>query len=301
VAEKPIPVDATPVPEIHVKVSSRDRLIFPDSDVTKGDLADYYARMAPVVLPWAANRPISLVRCPQGRAKRCFFQKHDAGTFGDYVKHVPIREKDGSVEPYLYIEDADGLVMCVQMGTIEFHGWGSSVADVEKPDRMVFDLDPDEDLGFDLVKKAAEDIKNHLAEIGLVGFAMLSGGKGVHVVVPLKPEAEWPAVKDFCERFARALGEAEPDRFVATMAKAKRKGRIFIDYLRNQRGATAVLPYVARARSGAPVAAPVTWTELRDVDSAHRWGVRDSAELLERANSRALAGWGFADQVLPDL
>jgi len=301
VAEKPIPADDAAVPEVHVKVSSRDRLIFPDSDVTKGDLADYYARMAPVVLPWAANRPISLVRCPQGRAKRCFFQKHDAGTFGDYVKHVPIREKDGSVEPYLYIEDADGLVMCVQMGTIEFHGWGSSVADVEKPDRMVFDLDPDEDLGFDMVKNAAEDIKNHLAEIGLVSFPMLSGGKGVHVVVPLKPQAEWPAVKDFSERFARALGEAEPDRFVANMAKAKRKGRIFIDYLRNQRGSTAVLPYVARARSGAPVAAPVTWTELRDIDSAHRWGVRDSAELLERANSRALAGWGFADQVLPDL
>ena len=301
IAEKPVPVDDAPVPEVQVKVSNRDRLIFPDSDVTKGDLADYYARMAPVILPWAANRPISLVRCPQGRAKRCFFQKHDAGTFGEHVKHVPIREKDGSVEPYLYIDDADGLVTCVQMGTIEFHGWGSSVATLEQPDRMVFDLDPDEDLGFDLVKKAAEDIKNHLAEIGLVSFPMLSGGKGVHVVVPLKPQAEWPAVKDFSERFARALGEAEPDRYVANMAKAKRKGRIFIDYLRNQRGSTAVLPYVARARSGAPVAAPVSWTELRDIDSAHRWGVRDGAELLERANSRALAGWGFADQVLPDL
>jgi len=301
VAEKPVPVDDPPVPEVHVKVSNRDRLIFPDSDVTKGDLADYYARMAPVVLPWAANRPISLVRCPQGRAKRCFFQKHDAGMFGEHVKHVPIREKDGSVEPYLYIEDVDGLVMCVQMGTIEFHGWGSRVADVEKPDRMVFDLDPDEDLGFDVVKKAAEDIRDHLAEIGLVSFPMLSGGKGVHVVVPLKPQAEWPEVKDFSERFARALGEAEPDRYVANMAKAKRKGRIFIDYLRNQRGSTAVLPYVARARPGAPVAAPVTWTELRDIDSAHRWGVRDAAELLERANSRALAGWGVADQVLPDL
>jgi len=301
VAEKPASADALAVPEVHVKVSSRERLIFPDSDVTKGDLADYYALMAPAVLPWAANRPISLVRCPQGRAKRCFFQKHDAGTFGEHVKHVPIREKDGSVEPYLYIDDVDGLVMCVQMGTIEFHGWGSSVGSVEQPDRMVFDLDPDEDLGFDVVKKAAEDIKNHLAEIGLVSFPMLSGGKGVHVVVPLKPEAEWPAVKDFAERFARALAEAEPERYVANMAKAKRKGRIFIDYLRNQRGSTAVLPYVARARSGAPVAAPVTWTELRDIDTAHRWGVRDAAELLERANSRALAGWGLADQVLPDL
>jgi len=301
VAEKPVAADTVAVPEVHVKVSSRERLIFPDSDVTKGDLADYYALIAPAMLPWAANRPISLVRCPQGRAKRCFFQKHDAGTFGDYVHQVPIREKDGSTEDYIYIEDADGLVMCVQMGTIEFHGWGSSVATLEQPDRMVFDLDPDEELGFDVVKKAAEDIKNQLAEIGLVSFAMLSGGKGVHVVVPLKPQAEWPAVKDFAERFCRALAEAEPERYVANMSKAKRKGRIFLDYLRNQRGSTAVLPYVARARSGAPVAAPVTWAELRDIDSAHRWGVRDGAELLERANSRELAGWGFADQVLPDL
>ncbi|WEJ98592.1 MAG: DNA ligase D [Candidatus Sphingomonas phytovorans] len=301
VAEKPVPIDATPVPEVHVKVSSRDRLIFPDSDVTKGDLADYYALMAPVVLPWAANRPISLVRCPQGRAKRCFFQKHDAGTFGEHVHQVPIREKDGSTENYLYVDDVDGLVACVQMGTIEFHGWGSSVATLEQPDRMVFDLDPDEDLGFDIVRKAAEDIGIHLAEIGLTSFPMLSGGKGVHVVVPLTPRAEWPAVKDFAERFARALAAAEPDRYIATMAKAKRKGLIFIDYLRNQRGSTAVLPYVARARSGAPVAAPVSWTELRDIDNAHRWGVRNGAELLERASSRALAGWGFADQILPDL
>jgi bifunctional non-homologous end joining protein LigD len=301
VAEKPVAADTVAVPEVHVKVSSRERLMFPDSDVTKGDLADYYALIAPAMLPWAANRPISLVRCPQGRAKRCFFQKHDAGTFGEYVHQVPIREKDGSTEDYIYVEDADGLVMCVQMGTIEFHGWGSSVATLEQPDRMVFDLDPDEELGFDVVKKAAEDIKNQLAEIGLVSFAMLSGGKGVHVVVPLKPQAEWPAVKDFAERFCRALAEAEPERYVANMSKAKRKGRIFLDYLRNQRGSTAVLPYVARARSGAPVAAPVTWAELRDIDSAHRWGVRDGAELLERANSRELAGWGFADQVLPDL
>ncbi|MEG3148943.1 DNA ligase D [Sphingomonas sp. ZT3P38] len=301
VAEKPVAADTVEVPDVHVKVSSRERLIFPDSDVTKGDLADYYALIAPAMLPWAANRPISLVRCPQGRAKRCFFQKHDAGTFGDYVHQVPIREKDGSTEDYIYIEDADGLVMCVQMGTIEFHGWGSSVATLEQPDRMVFDLDPDEELGFDVVKKAAEDIKNQLAEIGLVSFAMLSGGKGVHVVVPLKPQAEWPAVRDFAERFCRALAEAEPERYVANMSKAKRKGRIFLDYLRNQRGSTAVLPYVARARSGAPVAAPVTWAELRDIESAHRWGVRDGAELLQRANSRELAGWGFADQVLPDL
>ncbi len=299
VAEKPSKLPDAPASA--VKISSRDRVIFPGDDLTKGDLADYYLATAPILLPWLANRPISLVRCPQGRARACFFQKHDAGSFGDHVHHVDIREKDGSVEPYLYLDDADGLMACVQMGTIEFHGWGSLVADVEKPDRLVFDLDPDEGLGFDDVKKAAADIKEHLAELGLTSWPMLSGGKGVHVVVPLTPKAEWPEAKSFCERFSRALAEAEPERFTANLKKASRKGRIFIDYLRNQRGSTAVLPYVARAREGAPVAAPVTWSELRDIDSPRHFSIRDTAVLIERATGRALRGWGLAGQVLPDL
>src|SRR3546814_4643613 len=141
--------------------------------------------------------------------------------------------------------------------------WSSDVCSSDLPDRLVFDLDPDEGLDFGHVKKAAIDLKQHLADIGLTSFAMLSGGKGVHVVVPLTPDAEWDAVKSFAERFARALTEAEPKRFTATMAKAKRKGKIFIDWLRNQRGSTAILPYSARARSGAPVAAPVSWSEDR--------------------------------------
>jgi bifunctional non-homologous end joining protein LigD len=284
-----------------IKISSRDRVIFPESKLTKGDLADYYAAVAPIALPWLAERPISLVRCPQGRAKQCFFQKHDAGSFGAQVHHVDIREKDGSTEPYLYVSDDDGMLACVQMGTIEFHGWGSRVADVEKPDRLVFDLDPDEGLDFEVVKKAAEHLKEQLAEIGLTSWPMLSGGKGVHVVVPLVPQAEWPAAKSFCERFARALAQAEPERFTANLKKASRTGRIFIDYLRNQRGSTAVLPYVARARANAPVAAPVTWTELRTIDSAHAFTIQDAATLIERAASRALRGWGTADQTLPDL
>ncbi len=303
VAETPAPVAAIapPAPAITVKVTSRDRVIFDDSTITKGDLADYYAAVAPVMLPWAGDRPISLVRCPQGRGKACFFQKHDAGSFGEQVHRVPIREKDGSTEDYLYVDSADGLVACVQMGTIEFHGWGSRVAAVEKPDRLVFDLDPDEGLDFADTKRAAEHLKNQLAELGLVSFPLLSGGKGVHVVVPLTPEAEWPAVKDFADRFARALAQAEPERFVAVMTKAKRKGKIFVDWLRNQRGSTAIMPYAARARAGAPVSAPVSWTELRDLDTAARWRVGDQAELIDRANGRALAGWGVADQVLPDL
>jgi bifunctional non-homologous end joining protein LigD len=284
-----------------IRITNPDRQLFDQSTVTKGDLAAFYETMAPVILPFAANRPISLVRCPQGRARHCFFQKHDAGSFGDHVHHVDIREKDGSTEPYLYVTDTDGLVACVQMGTIEFHGWGSSIRTLEKPDRMVFDLDPDEGLGFDQVKKAAVDLKQHLADIGLVSFAMLSGGKGVHVVVPLIPGAEWPVVKDFADRFSRALAQAEPDRFTATMSKAKRKGRIFIDWLRNQRGATAVMPYTVRARAGAPVAAPVTWAELDGIETPANWQVADAAELLERASGPALAGWGMAHQGLPDL
>ncbi|MBB3693265.1 DNA ligase D [Sphingomonas sp. BK580] len=302
VVERPAPAPkVAAAPTTSIKVSSRDRVIFPESDVTKGDLADYYLAVAGIMLPWVGHRPVSLVRCPQGRAKHCFFQKHDAGSFGDTVHQVPIREKDGSTENYLYVDSADGLVACVQMGTIEFHGWGSSVAALERPDRMVFDLDPDEDLDFADTKRAAEHLKEQLAELGLTSFPLLSGGKGVHVVVPLTPAAEWPAVRDFAERFARALAQAEPERFVANMSKAKRKGRIFIDYLRNQRGATAIMPYAARARAGAPVAAPVSWTELRDLDTAARWHVGDAAELIARANGRSLKGWGVADQVLPEV
>ncbi|MDP5281013.1 DNA ligase D [Sphingomonas sp. DG1-23] len=302
VAEKPAPLPETPAAtQSSIKISSRDRVIYPESGLTKGELADYYAAVAPIALRWLADRPISLVRCPQGRAKHCFFQKHDAGSFGDNVHHVDVREKDGSVQPYLYVGDLDGIMACVQMGTIEFHGWGSLVADIEKPDRMVFDLDPDEGLDFGEVKKAAEDLKGHLADIGLTSWPLLSGGKGVHVVVPLIPQVDWPAVRSFAERFARALAQAEPDRFTANLKKVTRKGKIFIDYLRNQRGATAVLPYVARARENAPVAAPITWTELRDLDSAKRYTIRDAATLLDRATSRALQGWGEAGQTLPDL
>ncbi len=298
---KPEMPQPAPEAESEVKVSNRDRVIFPETGQTKGELADYYAAVAPLMLPFAARRPISLVRCPQGRAKKCFFQKHDSGSFGPHVHHVPITEKDGGAEDYLYVEDAGGLVSCVQMGTIEFHGWGARSDAVERPDRMIFDLDPDVDLDFEAVKSAARDIHDRLSDIGLASYAMLSGGKGVHVVVPLTPGHSWEAHKDFSRRFAEALSMVEPDRFVATMSKAKRKGRIFIDWLRNQRGATAVLPYSARAREGAPVAMPIAWGELKDFKDAHPFSIRDAARLAARAKSKALAGWGFAEQVLPDV
>ncbi|WP_057884539.1 DNA ligase D [Tsuneonella troitsensis] len=284
-----------------VTITNPDRVIFPESGQTKGELAEYYQAVAPLMLPWAAQRPISLVRCPQGRGKKCFFQKHDSGSFGPHVHHVPIVEKDGGAEDYLYVEDAAGLIACVQMGTIEFHGWGSRSSAVEKPDRMIFDLDPDEGLDFADVKTAAKDIHDRLSDLGLASYAMLSGGKGVHVVVPLTPGHSWEAHKDFARRFAEALSLAEPDRFVATMSKAKRKGKIFIDWLRNQRGSTAVLPYSARAREGAPVAIPIAWGELKDFDHAHPFSISDAKKLLARAKSKGLAGWCFAEQALPEI
>ncbi|TMM47192.1 DNA ligase D [Qipengyuania marisflavi] len=297
------PEKLAPIPRAkdQVKISSRDRVIFPDSGQTKGDLANYYAAFAPFMLPFAGRRPVSLVRCPQGRAKKCFFQKHDSGAFGEGVHHVPIREKDGGTEEYLYIEDVRGILECVQMGTIEFHGWGSRSDNVEAPDRMVFDLDPDEGLDFSDVKEAARDIRARLSDIGLVSFAMLSGGKGVHVIVPLQTGHSWDEHQDFSRRFAEALSLAEPERFTATMSKAKRKGKIFIDWLRNQRGSTAVLPYSARARSGAPVAIPLSWNELEDMKDAKPFSIDDAKRLIDRARSKALVGWGFAEQRLPDI
>ncbi|HWH22014.1 MAG TPA: DNA ligase D [Allosphingosinicella sp.] len=300
VEERPQPLPKRAAADT-IKISNPERIIDPESGVTKGELAEYYRAIGPLMVSWAANRPLTLVRCPQGRSSKCFFQKHDAGTFGEHVLKVPIREKDGSTEDYIYVEDQAGLLACVQMGTIEFHGWGSSNGDVEKPDRLVFDIDPDVGLGFDEVKRTAKDLKSYLADMGLQTFPLLSGGKGVHVVVPLTPQAEWPQVKDFAHRFALALAQAEPDRFTANMAKAKRKGRIFLDYLRNQRGATAIMPYSARARERAPVSAPITWDELDDMPGGNRFTVRDAELLLERASSRALQGWGEAAQVLPDL
>jgi bifunctional non-homologous end joining protein LigD len=165
---------------------------------------------------------------------------------------------------------------------------------------MIFDLDPDEGLDFGDVKKAAEDIRDRLSELGLTSFAMLSGGKGVHVIVPLTTGHSWEAHKDFAKRFAEALTMAEPERFIATMSKAKRKGKIFIDWLRNQRGATAVVPYSARSRVGAPVAVPIAWGELDGMKDAHPFSIGDAKKLLTRAKGKGLAGWGFAEQTLPE-
>ena len=283
-----------------VRISNPDRVIYPEDGITKGQLADYYAAIEALMMVDTARRPITLIRCPQGRGKHCFFQKHDSGTMGDFVKHVPVKEKGGSIEDYLYVEDVRGVLACVQMGTIEFHGWGSRIDPLEKPDRLVFDLDPDVGLDFAKVRDAAERLRALLGDLKLKSFPLLSGGKGIHVVVPLDATADWPRVKSFAERFSRAVAEAEPERFTANIRKAQRKGRIFLDWLRNQRGATAVLPYSARAREGAPVAAPVAWEELSDYKGGNAFTIRDVELLRDRAASKLLAGWGQAKQALPD-
>jgi bifunctional non-homologous end joining protein LigD len=283
-----------------IEISSADRVIFPKDELTKGDLADYYAQVAKLIMLDAAERPMTLIRFPQGTAEKGFFQKHDTGSFGPDVKHIPIKEKDGGTEDYLYFDGIRGLLACVQMGTVEFHGWGSRIAKIEHPDRLVFDLDPDEGLDFGNVKRAAIHLGELLEQLGLVSFPLLTGGKGIHVVVPLDASRDWETVKDFAERFSRAIAEAEPKNFTANIRKIQRKGRIFIDWLRNQRGATAVMPYSARGREGAPVAAPVTWDELDEYASGHHFCIRDADELIDRAESKALAGWGKAKQSLPD-
>jgi bifunctional non-homologous end joining protein LigD len=283
-----------------IEISSADRVIYPKDGLTKGDLADYYSAIEPLIMVDAAKRPMTLIRCPQGTAEKCFFQKHDTGSFGPDVKHIPIKEKDGGTEDYLYFDGIKGLLACVQMGTVEFHGWGSKVAKVEYPDRLVFDLDPDVGLDFDKVKDAAVRLRELLQGLDLASFPLLSGGKGIHVVVPLDASKNWTKVKSFAERFSRAIAEAEPDLFTANIRKVERKGRIFLDWLRNQRGATAVMPYSARAREGAPVSAPVAWDELDQYDSGYHFSIRDADELLDRAGSKLLADWGKAKQALPN-
>jgi bifunctional non-homologous end joining protein LigD len=283
-----------------IEISNPDRVIYPKDGVTKGDLANYYAAVDKLIMADAADRPMTLIRCPQGTGEKCFFQKHDSRTFGEHVKHVPIKEKDGDVEDYLYLDDVRGLLACVQMGTVEFHGWGSRIAKVDYPDRLVFDLDPDEGLDFAAVREAAVSIRELLKQLGLKTFPLLTGGKGLHVVAPLDASADWGDVSDFAERFSRAMAEADPERFTANIRKVQRKGRIFLDWLRNQRGSTAVMPYSARAREGAPVAAPIAWDELDDYDSGHAFSIRDLDQLLERAKLKRLAGWGKAKQSLPD-
>ena len=262
-----------------IAVSSADRVIFDKPSMTKIDLARYYEAIAPVMLEEAADRPLSLLRLPEGMAGERFFQKHPGKGFPSALKTVEITEKDGDSEPYAYVTNAAGLVGAVQMGTVEFHIWGATRDRIERPDRLVFDLDPDEDLGFAKLKSAATDLRDTLADLGLESWVMLSGGKGVHLIVPLRRTVSWDTVKLFSRSVATLMSESQPKRFTASMSKSRREGRIFIDWLRNERGSTAIAPFSIRARPGAPVAMPIAWDDLSAIRKAGAFG-KDAA--LER-------------------
>ncbi|MFN4230400.1 non-homologous end-joining DNA ligase [Parvibaculum sp.] len=251
-----------------VRISHPDRVLYPDQGITKLELARYLEQAAEWMLPHIENRLVSLVRCPEGRQKKCFFQRHAGAGLGGGFYELEVKGAKER-ENYLYIKDAKGLVSAAQMGVLEFHIWGSRVDDIERPDRLVFDLDPDEDIPFERVKSAASEIRNALGELGLESFPMLTGGKGIHVVVPLVRRHEWPTVRAFAAAVANRMAEHNPERYVAKMSKAARKDRIFIDYLRNDRSSTAIAPYSPRARAGAPVAWPVSWDELSKVRAAN--------------------------------
>ena len=244
-----------------VRVSHPDRIIYPDSDITKLDLAEYYAAVQNHILPFIAERPLSMVRCPEGIAGQCFFQRHIAREQSPYLFDTGIPVK-GRNEDYLMIKDVKGLITLVQWGVIELHIWGCKAAAPTLPDTIIFDLDPDPDVPWPRVVEAAFEVKTRMEEFGLRTFLKTTGGKGLHVTVPLEPTYGWPAIKAFSRAIAQSMEHDAPDRFIATMSKEKRKGRIFVDYLRNELTSTSAAPYGVRARPGATVATPLDWREL---------------------------------------
>ena len=265
-------------------------------------MAGYYSAVAPLILPFLARRPLNLYRCS---GERCFFQRNrdhpptGQGFFREPIRQVPIAQKNGRTEAYLWVDSVDGLLACVAAKAVEFHAWGSRIDDVERPDRIAIDLDPGEGVGFEAVRDAALQVRESLAAIGLESWPLLTGGKGVHVVVPVRPEADWEEARRFASRFCTALAGLLPERFTVALPKKERSGRIFLDYLRNQRTATAIMPWSLRAREGAPVATPVSWSELEHAESAVAMTAGDLTEARKRA--RALRGWDESDQSLPEI
>jgi bifunctional non-homologous end joining protein LigD len=249
------------------KTTSLDRVLWPEQGTTKGELMAYLAVVADWMLPHVANRPLTLVRCPEGHTKQCFFQKHILKGSPPPIERLPISEANGDKEDYMAIHDMAGLVACAQLGTLEFHTWGSKADKPEKPDLLVFDLDPDPSVEWADVALAAFAMRRKLDDLGFTSFLKTTGGKGLHVVVPIERRTSWDDVKAFTQAVSVRMEEEQPSLYTTNMAKAARKGKIFLDYLRNGRGATFVAPYSPRRRPGAPVATPITWEELaRGID-----------------------------------
>lgn len=247
-----------------VKISNPDKVIFNDPEITKGDVVRYYLQVSLRMLPYVKHRILSIVRCPKGVSGACFYKKHP-GPGSKGIITIPAQSLDKDGEEYFYIEDIKGLISEAQMGTLEFHTWGSSVDEIEKPDMMVFDIDPDEGMDLERVRQSVLDVKSILDELSLKSYLKTSGGKGYHVVIPLKPVATWEVFHSFAKKVAEVMEYKWPERYTSNVRKANRKNRIFIDWIRNARGATSIAPYSLRARKGAKVSMPIFWEELHTV------------------------------------
>jgi bifunctional non-homologous end joining protein LigD len=279
-AEEVSATSERPALKSRVRLTHAERVLFPDAGVSKAEYAGYLEAVAARMGPHAFGRPVSLVRAPDGVGGQTFFQKHAMPGAPKEIETVAVVESDGKPERYLTLANADALVACAQMSGVEIHLWGARNDDQDHPDRLVFDLDPDEGLEFQVVKRAALDIQALLESAGLPSFAMLTGGKGIHIVLNLKRRHDWDEVKGFAGAFAEQVAGLDPKRFVATMSKARRTGRIFIDYFRNGRGATAISPYSTRAKPAAPVAIPVSWSELKTIPAASAFKLKDMSARL---------------------
>jgi bifunctional non-homologous end joining protein LigD len=246
------------------KLTNLDKVLYPEQNLTKGQLLAYLAVVAEHMLPHVANRPLTIVRCPDGRKKPCFFQKHILAGSPPPIHPLPMKEVDGEVVSYMTVDDMPGLVALAQLGTLEIHTWGSHADQIEKPDLMVFDLDPGDDVTWDETALAAFQLRRRLDDLGFVSFVKTTGGKGLHVASPIKRGPSWDEFKEFTKLVVEAMERDAPDRFVTIMTKSRRRGKIFLDYLRNGRNATFIAPYSPRARDNATVATPITWEELAE-------------------------------------
>ncbi len=280
-----------------VRLSNPDKVLYPEQGITKSDLAEHYCSVAEWMLPHVAYRPITMVRCPTGRQQKCFYQRHAGAGVPKPIAKVTV---PGFDNPYLYIQDTAGLIALVQMGVLEIHPWGVTVEAPDRPDRVIFDLDPGEGLGFDSVIAAAREVRERLAASELTSFVKTTGGKGLHVVVPIEPMHDWPSVKYWAKSVSERMAADSPDRYLTRIAKAERTGRIFIDYLRNDPTATAIGPYSTRARPGAPVAMPLDWDALKAGLDPARFNARTAASLVAKRKDDPWAELGEIRQRLPN-
>ena len=260
-----------------VRLSNPDKVLYSEQGITKGELADYYVAVADWVLPHVAGRPVTMVRCPTGQEKKCFYQRHSGSGVPEQLQEVTV---PGFADPYLYLSDLPGLIAMVQMGVLEIHPWGVTVEEPARPDRIIFDLDPDEGLGFETVVAAAREVRERLERIGLISFLKTTGGKGLHVVVPIAPVHDWKQAKAFAKSLSEQMAADAPERYLTRISKAERAGRLFIDYLRNDPTSTAVAAYSTRSRPGAPVAFPLDWSELHDGLDPKAFHLRSVPDLL---------------------